>query len=143
MDAFSEELISIYLSGTFTRRRIKKYLPRLITFHNEEVIFKEGHRAKAVHLLCKGKVVVMKQSVHNVFITIETVQPGEILGLPAVISNQLNTTSAVALGKVHTFEIPKDDLISFLQNYPNHQFTIANLLSKKVLYYENLMYRYA
>lgn len=120
--------------------------PILKVFRKNEIIFREGEGAKALFLLWKGKVLIGKKKDSGIssperpgFDILDTLKPGEMLGLVGVLSNLSYTTSAVAVTKVHTFEVLKEEFLHFLIEHPSSHLSVAEKLSRKIVYYERIL----
>lgn len=135
------ELMSAFLSGQHSLSFYKNFAQysSLKIFSKNEIIFKEGDEAKAVCLLCRGKVLLIKRKNSKQFCLIEVLKRNEIIGFSSVIANTNYNTSAVAKSKVYTLEILKDELEQFLNDYPKYHFALAQSLSKKLLHYESMI----
>lgn len=140
----THELIRAYLSEPTFKHVSKSHVhaPILKVFKKDEIIFREGEEAKAVFLLWKGKVIIAKKKENSQgpnFYILDTLEPGELLGLVGVLSNISYTTSAVAAAKVQAFEVLKEEFIQFLKVHPSCQLSIAERLSKKIMHYESIL----
>lgn len=135
------ELISKYLSEQFSVSSLKNYAhhPNMKIYKKYEVIFREGEAVESVFLLYQGEVMMVKKREHSFCPVVESFQPGEILGLPAVLSGVAHNTTVIAKSKVHVFKVFKEELVQFLADHPCFYLAVAEKLSKKLLYYEAIL----
>lgn len=72
-------------------RTIARHAGRVIRLRPGEVLFREGDEARDVFVLLSGKIEITARGQ-----AIETVQPGDGLGIPSMIDGQVRSTTATA-----------------------------------------------
>jgi CRP/FNR family cyclic AMP-dependent transcriptional regulator len=81
------------------------------------VLFREGHSARGVFLVCEGKVRLWGSSESGKQLTVRIAGPGEVLGLSAMFSKGSHEVTAETLGSCQLAMIKCNDLRHFLQRY--------------------------
>jgi CRP/FNR family transcriptional regulator, cyclic AMP receptor protein len=93
-------------------------------------LFREGHSARGVYLLCQGRVRLTVCSESGRRMTLRTAGPGEILGLSAALAGGFYEITAEALDEVEVAEIRRKDLLHFLHEHCDVCLQVVNLLSE-------------
>lgn len=88
-------------------------------------IFLEGQPAQGVYLVCSGRVKLSTYSEHGKAIILRFAEPGELLGLSAVINSTSHEKTARAVEDCHVSFIKKRDFIDLVQR--NHDATLNAL----------------
>lgn len=101
-------------------------------FGRGDFIYKEGQSAASVFCLCWGKVKIVKKSEDGQDRIISLAKSGDVLGLRAVISEEVHTNSAVALEDSAGYFIEKEDLLQLIKNYPSIFLNSSRLLCKEI-----------
>lgn len=145
------ELIRLFLDekSIIDFRSDEVWIQHTLLYKKNEIIFSEGEKADAVFLVCKGKVVLVKRKEgHSTSIqknhsygVIDHFTSGEMLGLPAALSDNTHSTSAIAQSKVHALKVKREDLLLFLANHPTFHISVARKLSRKILHYERVLFK--
>ena len=97
----------------------------LYSYPRGTTIFLEGQPAEGVYLLCSGRVKLSTYSEQGKAIILRFADPGELLGLSAVISNTLYEKTARAVENCLVRFIKKKDFNDLVQH--NHYVTLNAL----------------
>ena len=95
-------------------------------------LFREGHLARGVFLVCEGKVRLWGSSESGKKLTVRIAGPGEVLGLSAMFSKGPHEVTAETLGSSQLAMIKCNDLRHFLQRYPQVCLQALRLLSNNL-----------
>jgi CRP/FNR family transcriptional regulator, cyclic AMP receptor protein len=106
--------------------------PRL--YPRGSALFIEGQPAKGVYLLCSGRVKLSTYSEEGKAIILRIAEPGEMLGLSAVISAASYEKSAQASVDCTARFIKKKDFLNFLET---HHDAALNALRQMSANYQN------
>lgn len=88
------------------------------TFKNGEVIIKEGDIGRSFFLLTEGKAGVYANYGKNDLFRIAVIEEGEYFGEMAIIEEYPRSATVVAIGNVHTIEIPANEMTTFFEENP-------------------------
>jgi CRP-like cAMP-binding protein len=88
----------------------------LLHFGKNEVIQSEGERPTQLMILAEGKVKVSKIGANNRLQIVRMLKPGEHIGFRAIIANELNSTTVVAVEPTTIYTISSENFISILRN---------------------------
>ena len=94
------------------------------------VLFREGHAAHGVFLLCEGRVRLSVCSESGSRMILRVAAPGEILGLSASLAGGCYQVTAEALDTVRLAAVRRKDLLHFLRRHRDACLRIVNLLSQ-------------
>lgn len=94
------------------------------------ILFREGHVARGVFLLCQGRVRLSVCSESGRRMTLRVASAGEILGLSAAVAGGSYEVTAEALEPVQVAEIRRKDLLHFLHEHRDVCLQVVNLLSE-------------
>ncbi len=86
---------------------------KLETFGPEEMVFKQGARAKKLYLLLKGQVRVIFKPEDGERLLVATIEPGEIFGWSAALARERYTSGAVCTRGSQVLSITGRDLHTF------------------------------
>ncbi len=100
------------------------------TYQRGTVLFREGQTARAVYLLCEGRVRLSVCSENGRRMTLRTASPGEILGLSAVLAGGSYQVTAEVVNPVQAAEVRRKDLLPFLHQHSEVCLQVVNLLSE-------------
>jgi len=95
------------------------------------VLYRHGAQAKGLFFITSGNVRTFLPA-HGRNIEIETIGPGQFLGLPAVISGKTAEMSAVAEDTVKAVFISKDEVDGALRRDPGLYLVVSSFLSNAV-----------
>jgi len=101
-------------------------------FTRNDYIFKEGQEANSVFCLCWGKVKIVKKKEDHTLQIISLTRPGDILGLRAVISEDIYPHSAIALEDCAGYYIERKDLLYLIKNFQPIFINSSRLLCKEI-----------
>jgi CRP/FNR family cyclic AMP-dependent transcriptional regulator len=94
------------------------------------VLFREGHAAHAVFLLCEGRVRLSVCSENGSRMNLRVATAGEVLGLSAALAGGCYEVTAEALDTVHVAAVRRKDLLHFLRQHPDACLRVVDLLSQ-------------
>lgn len=136
MDYIQSEVLKCFLRGEpfFSNQSLT-----LVSFVRGEVIIREGEPARVFHLICRGRVQLVKQHPDGQRYRTTTLSRGSSVGLPAVLADAAYTTTAQALTSVQTYPINQDILQAFLASHPAYYSSLTQQLARTLLHYEKLM----
>ncbi len=79
------------------------------------VLFNEGQPSNGVYILCQGRVKLSTCSRDGKIIILQISEPGEVLGLSAVVSDSVYEATAEVLEPCQVNYVRKSDFLRFLQ----------------------------
>lgn len=94
------------------------------------VLFAEQEAPRGVFILCKGRVKLSMTSSEGKSVILRIADPGEILGLHAVVSNQPYQASAETLEPCELNFVRREDFLRFLRENPEASLQAAQQLSQ-------------
>lgn len=94
------------------------------------VLFFEGQQPRGVYMLCQGRVKLSVCSADGKQLILRIVEPGEMLGLSATVSNLQYKATAETLETCQVNFIKKDDFLRFLNEHGEACFRVAQHLSQ-------------
>lgn len=94
------------------------------------VLFFEDQAPRGVFMLCRGRVKLSVCSAEGKMLILRIAEPGELLGLSAVVSDRLYKATAETLETCQVNFIKKEDFLRFLQEQPEACFRVAQHLSQ-------------
>jgi CRP/FNR family transcriptional regulator, cyclic AMP receptor protein len=94
------------------------------------LLYAEGQAPAGVFMLCQGRVKLSTCSPDGKVIIIGIAEPGDVLGLSAVVNNVDYETSAEVLELCQVNYIKKADLLDFLHNNPEACLNAARQLGR-------------
>ncbi|MFZ0804791.1 MAG: Crp/Fnr family transcriptional regulator [Candidatus Sulfotelmatobacter sp.] len=94
------------------------------------MLFIEGQQARGVFVLCAGRVKLSTSSREGKTIITKISDPGDVLGLNAVVSNRTYEVTAEMMEPGQGNFIPKDSLLHFLKEFPEAAVRVAQQLSR-------------
>jgi CRP/FNR family cyclic AMP-dependent transcriptional regulator len=94
------------------------------------VLFTEQESPRGVFILCKGRVKLSMTSSEGKSVILRLADPGEVLGLHAVVSNQPYQASAETLEPCEVNFIRREDFLRFLRDNPEASLVAAQQLSQ-------------
>jgi len=102
------------------------------SFVSNEFIFWDGDTPEWFYLVAEGKVKVLKHSSLGRQFIIAFFGPGEMFGEIAVFENKPYPVSAQAVVETKIIGIKRDDMLSFMANYPQVALRIINVLGGRL-----------
>jgi CRP/FNR family cyclic AMP-dependent transcriptional regulator len=100
------------------------------TYPKGAVLFFEGQSPRGVFMLCRGRVKLSVCSAEGKGLILRITEPGEMLGLSAVVSDLLYKATAETLEACQVNFIRKDDFLCFLREHTEACFRVAQHLSR-------------
>lgn len=94
------------------------------------VLFAEQEAPRGVFILCKGRVKLSMTSSEGKSVILRIAEPGEVLGLHAVVSNQPYQASAETLEPCEVNFVRREDFLRFLRENPEASLHAAQQLSQ-------------
>ena len=94
------------------------------------MLFIEGQQPRGVFVLCTGRVKLSTTSRDGKTIITKISEPGDVLGLNAVISNHPYEVTAEMMEPGQANFIPRDSLVLMLKDYPEAAMRVAQQLSR-------------
>ena len=92
-------------------------------------LFAQGQKPRGLFVLCSGRVKLTATSTSGRTLIVRVAEPGEMLGLSAVLSDAAYDMSATALDHSQVNFMPRDAFIEFLQGYGEVSARVAHHLS--------------
>jgi CRP-like cAMP-binding protein len=103
-------------------------------FARREVVWHEGDRAEAIHLIRSGRIAIRGMTSLGDVATVGVVGPGQAAGLIAVHgTDPYHTTTAAALEPTETVAIRVDDLKAIRQRFPSVDDALVRFIADRVL----------
>src|SRR5438105_118300 len=100
------------------------------TYPRSAVLFIEGQQPRGVFVLCTGKVKLSTSSSEGKTIITKISEPGDVLGLNAIISNRPYEVTAEMIEPGQANFITRDALLQFLREYGEVALRVAEQLSR-------------
>jgi CRP/FNR family transcriptional regulator, cyclic AMP receptor protein len=94
------------------------------------VLFAEQEAPRGVFILCKGRVKLTINSSEGKTVILRIADPGEVLGLHAVVSGQPYHASAETLEPCEVNFVRREDFLRFLRENPEASLRAAQQLSQ-------------
>lgn len=98
----------------------------------DRTLFRQGEIAEGVYLVRTGEVTLSMDSLEGGPILSVQAGAGSLLGLPALISNQVYSLTAVARAGAQVSFIARDEFAAFMQTHPPLAFKILQVLAAEV-----------
>jgi CRP/FNR family transcriptional regulator, cyclic AMP receptor protein len=102
-----------------------------LSFPEKALLASEGEPAKGVYILCAGKVKLSSMSREGRSVILRIAQPGEMVGLNAVVSDRPSESTAETLCPSQVIYIHSADFRRLVHNQPNLALQVAQSLSKE------------
>jgi CRP/FNR family transcriptional regulator, cyclic AMP receptor protein len=84
----------------------------------DAVLFVEGQASRGVYMLCKGRVKLTMNSSDGKTLIVGICEPGELLGLNAVVSGEPYELTVEALEPCQVNFVRRDDFLKLLREHP-------------------------
>jgi len=94
------------------------------------MLFIEGQLPRGVFVLCTGRVKLSTTSREGKTIITKISEPGDVLGLNAVVSNRPYEVTAEMMEPGQANFIPRDPLLQLMKDFPEASFRLAQQLSR-------------
>ncbi|GAB4227377.1 MAG: hypothetical protein Kow00121_56040 [Elainellaceae cyanobacterium] len=96
-----------------------------------QTLFQQGDQTSALYVVQAGRLKLVRYSNEERTITLQTVEPGEILGENSLFSNHY-AYSAIAEAKARVIVYPKQLILTALKQYPELAEDFMAMLIKKI-----------
>lgn len=96
------------------------------------VLFLVGQPPRGVFILCSGRAKLIATSTGERSLIVRVADPGEVLGLSAVMSNAAYDVTAEALELTQVSFIPRDQFLRFLESHGEVSVRVAEHLSQEL-----------
>lgn len=93
-------------------------------------LFVEGQATNGVYLLCQGRMKLSTSSSDGRKLILRIVEPGEVLGLSATVSNIPYEVTAEAIEPCQTNFVQREEFLQFLSRHKDACFNVARHLSR-------------
>jgi CRP/FNR family transcriptional regulator, cyclic AMP receptor protein len=93
-------------------------------------LFHEGHPARAIYVLCQGRVKLSVCSESGKRLTLRIAGPGEVLGLSASLSGSAYEVTGETLENAQVAVVRRKDLLHFLRHHREACLQVVHLLSQ-------------
>jgi CRP/FNR family transcriptional regulator, cyclic AMP receptor protein len=94
------------------------------------MLFIEGQQPRGVFVLCTGRVKLSTSSREGKTIITKISEPGDVLGLNAVVSDRPYEVTGEMMEPGQANFIPRDSLLHFLKEFPEVAVKVAQQLSR-------------
>ena len=94
-------------------------------------LFVEGQACRGIYILCKGRVKLSTTSREGQTLILKVAQPGQVLGLNAVVSGTPHETTAETGQPCQLNFVKGDDFLKFLTEHPDAAMHAAIQLSRE------------
>lgn len=91
----------------------------------------EGQPARGVFVVCQGRVKLTSMSKDGKSVILRIVQPGEVVGLSAVVSNRSYESTAETLVPTQVRFVASSDILRIVRKYPDAALQVAQSLSRE------------
>lgn len=99
------------------------------TLPRSSMLFVEGQVPRGIYLLCRGRVKLSVNSSDGKTMILKIAEPGEVLGMHAVVSNQPYELTAETVQPCQVVFIKRDDFQKFLEEHGSACLQAAQHLS--------------
>lgn len=107
-----------------------------IEYAKDDVILRQGAPAFGVHLVCEGKVKLLKRSPEGREILLKLLGPGELLGEESLIEDRVYEVSAKALEATRVCFIERKEFKALIEKSPAVALRLIEKLSREIKGYE-------
>ena len=101
-------------------------------FARREVLFHDGDPGDTVHLLDRGRVAVRITTPSGDVATLRVRGPGEVIGELSLLGPGLRSATVVALERVETLALHRDQFVELRRRYPSVDAFLVNVLAEEV-----------
>ncbi|MBI3668679.1 MAG: Crp/Fnr family transcriptional regulator [Acidobacteria bacterium] len=96
------------------------------------VLFTEGEAPRGLVVLCSGRVKLTAASSGGRSLIVRVAEPGEVLGLSAVMTDSAYEVSAKTLELSQISFLPRDDFLRFLRSHAEVSLRVARHLGQEL-----------
>ncbi len=100
------------------------------TFPKGTILFREGHPARGIFLVCEGRVRLSVNSESGHRIVLRTAVAGEVLGLSAALAATSYEVTAEVMENCTVAQIRRKELLHFLRQHCDVCMQVVNQLSE-------------
>jgi CRP-like cAMP-binding protein len=101
-------------------------------FRSGQMIFRKGEEGASMMIVLEGKVLVTATSEDGREITLNTLEPGGLLGELALLDGRSRCANATALGACTLLFLMRSEFIPFLRTNPDVAIQLLNVLCEKL-----------
>jgi len=94
------------------------------------ILFREGHPANGIFVLCEGRARLSVCAESGRQLTVRIAGPGEVLGLSASLAGTPHEMTAELLDNAQVARVKRKDLLRFLHEHREACLRVVNLLSQ-------------
>lgn len=105
-------------------------LKSVLVYPRGTALFREGHAARDIFVLCSGRARLSVCSEAGRRLTLRVAGPGEILGLSAALAGSAHEVTAELLENAQVAVIKRKDLLQFLRGHREACLQVVGLLSQ-------------
>jgi CRP/FNR family transcriptional regulator len=133
--------IASTLAGPFFKERLLGNLSRPVldgfegisspaSFPKGAILFVEGEEAHSVFALLTGRVKLTTSSADGKALLLRIAEPGEMIGLPGIISGKTYVLTAEALEPLQVTVVLRKPLMEFLRTHSEAALRVAEILNE-------------
>ena len=100
------------------------------TYSKGAILFVQGQKPEGVCIIAKGQVKLSACSADGKSLIIGNAEPGNVLGLPSVVSGKANELGAEALSPVQCSFISREAFVRFLRKHGVAALRVAEIVSE-------------
>jgi CRP/FNR family transcriptional regulator, cyclic AMP receptor protein len=94
------------------------------------VVLMEGQAARGIYIVCQGRVKLMTANAEGKTLIVKIAQPGEVLGLQAIVTDRPHELTAEALQPCQLAYIGREPFLRFLRNHGDACLRVTQHLSE-------------
>ncbi len=102
------------------------------SFHDGEVIFKEGDPGDGMYLVESGQVRIAAMVGEGAHRPLALVAPGDFFGEMAVLDSEPRSANAVAVGETGLLFLPREAVLEFLERTPKAAVNLVREFSRRM-----------
>jgi CRP/FNR family transcriptional regulator, cyclic AMP receptor protein len=100
------------------------------SFPKGATLFVEGQAARGVFIVCTGRVKLSTSSIDGKTLIVRLSQPGEVLGLPATVTETSYELTAEVVEPAQVNFVPRQDFLNFLSEFGEVALRVAQQLGR-------------
>lgn len=100
------------------------------SYPKEAMLFIEGQTPRGVFILCNGRVKLSTTSVDGKTLIVRIAEAGEVLGLPATVTEKPYELTAEVIEPTQANFIPRQDFLNFLREHGEVGLRVAQQLGE-------------
>jgi CRP-like cAMP-binding protein len=110
-----------------TSLKLLKYMEPVETYRAGDVVFREGEHGKTMYLVKAGNV-----ELRILERTVETLEPGDILGEMALLDNEARSATAVAATDCQLVVIDNDKFLYLVRETPFFALEVMQIMAARL-----------